>query len=282
MYKKRIILSGLIIIIQISFLWTGYYFASKNLIFSGNTYIIYSSQEENLPATITIKGINNKSEEIIVKSNDTLNLKNHWIKELKIQSNCVHSKIKIKTINHSQIIEKSIVSGITILNNKNTQYHGCFLQLLISSFSWNGVNGIIMKAFWFFQLLFIIGVVYYNCISNNREVFNKRLKVSNLIFTSAIITMGFFILIKAACYTYPNAEDLSNAITSYNTENVFSTALLYLSLDSRFTTNLLYSFSPILFGGVEYYKLSAILYLILITFSIFFLFIYNKFNIFFC
>ena len=110
MYKKRIILSGLIIIIQISFLWTGYYFASKNLIFSGNTYIIYSSQEENLPATITIKGINNKSEEIIVKSNDTLNLKNHWIKELKIQSNCVHSKIKIKTINHSQIIEKSIVS----------------------------------------------------------------------------------------------------------------------------------------------------------------------------
>jgi len=226
-----------------------------------------------LTASVKITGINNKTEELTLKPNEPLYLKNNWIKELQIQLSNVNTnaKINITTNNYTEIVDKQIDNSLLTLNNKNTDFHGSFLQIIISSFSWKGISGIMMKVFWFFQLLIIIGIIYYNCFSTDREIFEKRLKYSNIFLVILIITIGYFIIILATYYTYPNAEDLSNAITSNNNKNSLSTAFSYLSLDTRFATNLLYSFSPIKFWGVESYKISAIVYLFLITFSIFLL-----------
>lgn len=274
MSRKKILISCLTIIFQISFLWIGYHFISQNIIFSGNTELMLSSENDNLTASVKITGINNKTEELALKPNEPLYLKNNWIKELQIQFSHIDSnaKINITTNNYTEIIDKQIDTSLLILNNKNTDFHGSFFQIIISSFSWIGISGIMMKIFWLFQLLFIFGIIYYNCFSKDRQIFEKRLNYSNLFLVILFIIIGYFILVLAASYTYPNAEDLSNAITSNNDKSSLSTAFSYLSLDTRFTTNLIYSFSPIKFWGVESYKISAITYLFLITFSTYLLF----------
>ena len=155
MSRKKILISCLTIIFQISFLWIGYHFISQNIIFSGNTELMLSSENDNLTASVKITGINNKTEELTLKPNEPLYLKNNWIKELQIQFSHIDSnaKINITTNNYTEIIDKQIDTSLLILNNKNTDFHGSFFQIIISSFSWIGISGIMMKIFWLFQLL---------------------------------------------------------------------------------------------------------------------------------
>ena len=116
-------------------------------------------------------------------------------------------------------------------------------------------------------------------------VFSKQLKSINIYskyLMFIIIFFGYFWLIFASFFTFPNAEDLSLVVEHIHFGSFAASNNLLIHYDARFFTNLLYGFSPLAIGGINYYKLTPILSLIIlnvVTFLIVNLIFSKKINI---
>jgi len=110
-------------------------------------------------------------------------------------------------------------------------------------------------------ILFLVIILhYYKLLKHNPRpliYINWGLGVGLLLIMSALLFI-------AAYYTYPNAEDLSNSASADTFKSAVHLSISYLSLDTRYTSNLIYCFSPLAWGGVELHKLSVFLYIVLI------------------
>lgn len=116
--------------------------------------------------------------------------------------------------------------------------------------------------------LLIIAILYIFTLIIILRFSSRLITLYSKFIAIALLMLMIGLLLTAAYYTYPNAEDLSNTVVSNSNKSIAETAFSYLSLDTRFSSNLLYSSSPMVFGGVEWHKISVFLYLFLIVFSV--------------
>jgi hypothetical protein len=115
--------------------------------------------------------------------------------------------------------------------------------------------------------LLIIAIMYIFTLIIIFKFSSRLISLYSKFIGIGLLMLMIGLLLTAGYYTYPNAEDLSNTVVSSNNKSITETAFSYLTLDTRFSSNLLYSLSPMVFGGVEWHKISVFLYLFLIIFS---------------
>jgi hypothetical protein len=115
-------------------------------------------------------------------------------------------------------------------------------------------------------LLYIFSVIFFVNFSS------RIITLYSWLIALGLLIAMIALLFTAAYFTYPNAEELSNTVVSNNTQSIAKNAFSYLSLDTRFTSNFLYSFSPLAIGGVEWHRFSVYLFLILLFASVVYFF----------
>lgn len=116
-------------------------------------------------------------------------------------------------------------------------------------------------------LIVLLVLLFYLLITKQNQIFYEKF---NQILSLLIIIGGLAVLLLAAFYSYPNAEDLSFGASVRQIGIIESTISLIINYDSRYATNFLYMVSPVSIFGVYAYKIIPITLLLLTFFSTFF------------
>lgn len=116
-------------------------------------------------------------------------------------------------------------------------------------------------------LLALLVLLFYLLLTKQNQIFYEKF---NQIVILLIIIGGFAVLLIAAFYSYPNAEDLSFGASVRQKGIIESTISLLINYDTRYSTNFLYMVSPVSIFGVYAYKIIPITLLLLTFFSTYF------------
>lgn len=175
------------------------------------------------------------------------------------------NKIKIFNVTDISLIE---------IYDSNTQESYDFIgeelndKIIISGVGKKNVKEIIYRIIELNStLIIVLGIIIFLIfimIYNNNLV-NRIAVYSGLSF---IIIIPISLLLIASYFSYPNAEDLALVLPTQYMSKFKAAFNISLSYDSRYITNTMYMFSWLSWGGVDYYKLSAITSLLMIIASL--------------
>ncbi len=118
-------------------------------------------------------------------------------------------------------------------------------------------------------LLFIFSILVYKTACLYNSSFDKKLGNFALFTTISILAVCFVLLLIAASYTYPNAEDIALSTKKGDFNFLKNGFIILLVYDARFFTNFLYGLSPFAIGGIEFHRLNSILVVIITLLIIF-------------
>lgn len=104
-------------------------------------------------------------------------------------------------------------------------------------------------------------------MNNEKPLFLEKLNQALLIVT---ILTGYVILLAAAYFSHPNAEDFSLTAEPFREGILNSMVKLHLNYDGRYFTNLLHAINPMAFGYLKAYPYIIMFGIIFSVFSLFY------------
>ncbi len=118
-------------------------------------------------------------------------------------------------------------------------------------------------------LLLIFSILFYKTSCSYNYSFDKKLGNFALYTTTSVLIACFVLILIAASYTYPNAEDIALSTKKGDFNFLKNGFIILLVYDARFFTNFLYGLSPFAIGGIEFHRINSILVVIITLVIIF-------------
>jgi len=251
-------------------------YISRISIFETLEIKVISNNENTFNKKITFFGKSSLGRKNILKTvsvNETFTLSELYLNKIcvKIPEEILSDSIDI-LINNKVfgIIKSGQNPGVAFLKNEKQYYVEIPYYTeknLVNKLIF--VSKVFFNKFLFLVLFLLIASIYIFFLF--RTFNDKTIKLINYLFICLILVWGYFWLVLASLYSFPNVEEIA---LSLSTRFGSLQDSLFYSLsfdDGRYSTYFLHAYNPFSLFGFEFYKLIPIISIVVFIFSTYYI-----------